>query len=210
MDIEIVVSAWVLFVLVDVVRSLSQYCSYLFLMFPFFSRKINCCKQKWWIGWRMRDQPFLKPKRGFPSDFAVKAGLQFNSSLALGWRISAEETWIKSFKSARCFTACLIVSSRSWSLQMCFTLWCRYERRFFNGLEDEEGSFFLLIWEQSLQGISSADFPSNMFVQKCWKISGVHRWLCPALCVLVEHSNLQVYPSICSMYLFYRACLWIS
>lgn len=47
MDIEIVVSAWVLFVLVDVVRSLSQYCSYLFLMFPFFSRKINCCKQKW-------------------------------------------------------------------------------------------------------------------------------------------------------------------
>lgn len=40
----------------------------------------------------MRDQPFLKPKRGFPSDFAVKAGLQFNSSLALGWRISAEET----------------------------------------------------------------------------------------------------------------------
>lgn len=44
---EVVVSVLVLFILMDAVKSLSQHCSYLFLMFPLFGKKIKGCKQKW-------------------------------------------------------------------------------------------------------------------------------------------------------------------
>lgn len=44
---EVVVSVLVLFILMDAVKSLSQHCSYLFLMCPLFGKKIKGCKQKW-------------------------------------------------------------------------------------------------------------------------------------------------------------------
>lgn len=134
MGIEVVVSVWVLFVLMDVVGSPSQYCSYLFLMFPFFSKKIKCCKQKWWIGWCMRDQALLKPKLGFPS-MILQLKLAYCSIVAWLWDGESQQRKPESSPlgvQGASQLVCLVVSSESWSLQMYFSLLCRYERqRFF-------------------------------------------------------------------------------
>lgn len=77
----------------------------------------------------------------------MKAGLRFSSSLALRWGISAEETWIKSFRvqgASQLVCLCLL------SLGLCkcvsvFAVDIRGRGVFFkNGLEDKEGSFFNL------------------------------------------------------------------